>query len=100
MGEKTVMLGGRQLTEDVARALQVSFASAERIKLECANVHFAHADKVDASSRSRHSGYKAEMRQASQLPVLSTVVTRAVLSEITFRRIDFVLRHVPTILML
>lgn len=94
MRVESVMVGGRQITQDVAAALQVSFASAERIKHEYASVHIAHAGVVDASTHRFNSGSNADMRQAPDLPVHSTAAMRGALSEIASLRIDNVLRHV------
>ena len=90
----TVCLGGRQLTQDVAAALQVTFSSAERIKHECATVAPAHAGEPDTSAYRLDSGSDADVRQATDLRSSGTAAMRGALHEIVAPRIDAVLRHV------
>ena len=91
---QTLTIGGRPLTQHVATALPVPFASAERIKLECATVGAAHVDKAVASTHRFDSGSKADLRQTLDLPLHSTAAMRGALSEIDSPQIDTVLRHV------
>ncbi len=88
---ETVTIGGRQLTQDVAAALQIPFASAERIKSECASVDPAHAVGRDAQMHRSAGGFLAD-----GLPDHSGVTseTRADLCEILSPRLEAMLRHV------
>lgn len=88
---ETVTLGGRQLTQDVAAALQIPFASAERIKTECASVHPAHVSGSDAYTQRIQDGFIADGHVASDG---ITSETRAKLCEILSPRLDTMLRHV------
>ncbi len=88
---ETVTVGGRQLTQDVALALQIPFASAERIKTDCASVAIAHAEGMEAAWQPSRSGFNVDGRLA-----FAGVGSepRADLCEILSPRLDIMLRHV------
>ncbi len=86
---KTVTIGGRRLTQDVAAALQIPFASAERIKLLCDSIDPAHAVGGDAHEHRSGGGFITE-----ELPVSTGFETRADLCAILSPRLDIMLRHV------
>jgi cell division protein FtsA len=85
-------LGGRALTQDVARALQVPLSIAERIKIEYASVGIAHAGEFGASVRRSNSDLNADYQQVALRPAADTDATRAALRLISNAHIDTLLR--------
>jgi cell division protein FtsA len=88
---ETVTVGGRQLTQDVAAALQIPFASAERIKTECASVDPAHAVGGDAHAHRSGGGFIAD---GQPVPAGVMSETRADLCDILSPRLEAMFRHV------
>lgn len=90
---ETVTIGGRQLTADVASALQLPLASAERIKQECASLASAHAETSDDAVHRLDSGQSVGGRSAATSSI-DNATARATVCDILLPRLDTILGHV------